>query len=153
LLFILNSYNFQESEVANDKVQQGSETARVLRVIDGDTIELSDGRRIRYIGMDTPEVANKEKPEECFGKEATEANKNLVEGREVRLEKDVSETDKYNRLLRYVYVDGIFVNERLIDKGFARVVYIEPDVKFYGRFKEAEGRAIEEEAGMWATCY
>lgn len=152
-LFILNSYNLQESKIVNNHVWQGNKTVKVLRVIDGDTIELSDGRRIRYIGMDTPELAHKGNLEECFGREAAEANKNLVEGREVKLKKDVSETDKYNRLLRYVYVDDIFVNEYLVENGFAKALYIKPDTKFYNQFKELEANAKENNRGMWKFCY
>ncbi|GAF76144.1 unnamed protein product, partial [marine sediment metagenome] len=76
-------------------------------MIDGDTIIIEGDYRVRYIGIDAPEIY----PElEACGMEALEVNRALVEGREVRLEQDVSETDKYGRLLRYVYVDDIFVN-------------------------------------------
>jgi len=75
--------------------------AKVTEVIDGDTIIIEGGYRVRYIGIDTPEIH----PEvEAFGMEAWQANRQLIEGKEVRLERDVSETDKYDRLLRYVYV-------------------------------------------------
>ena len=83
------------------------EQALVVRVIDGDTIEISGGARVRYIGIDTPEVY----PElEYYGAEAREKNAEMVEGKIVVLEKDVSDRDRYGRLLRYVYVDGTFVN-------------------------------------------
>ena len=92
-------------------------TARVTRVIDGDTIIIDGGYRVRYIGIDTPEVYP---VVEAFGIEAWQANRRLVEGREVRLQSDVSETDKYGRLLRYVYVDNTFVNAELVKQGLAR---------------------------------
>jgi endonuclease YncB( thermonuclease family) len=93
---------------------QGLLTALVSRVIDGDTVELGDGSRVRYIGMDTPETAG-----DCYNREATARNIELVLNRVVQLEKDVSETDQYGRLLRYVYVDGVMVNEVLVREGYA----------------------------------
>jgi micrococcal nuclease len=83
---------------------QGLPTALVSRVIDGDTVELGDGSRVRYIGMDTPESAG-----DCYAREATARNIALVLNRVVQLEKDVSETGQRGRLLRYVYVDGVMV--------------------------------------------
>ncbi len=74
--------------------------AFVTRVVDGDTIEIEGGQKVRYIGIDTPETKHPRKPAQCFGHEAYEQNKKLVEGRVVKLERDVSETDRYGRLLR-----------------------------------------------------
>src|SRR3990172_11152403 len=86
--------------------------SQVLRVIDGDTIEVSlNGRSytVRYIGIDTPETVDPNRPVQPFGPEASLKNKELVSGKTVRLEKDVSETDRYGRLLRFVYVGDLFV--------------------------------------------
>lgn len=136
----------------------GQETATVTRVIDGDTVELSDARKVRYIGIDTPEVVDPRKPVECFGREAKEENKRLVEGKTVRLEKDISETDKYGRLLRYVYIDlpaqagDIMVNESLIRHGFAYASTYPPDVKYQKRFLEAEQEAQKNNRGLWFGC-
>lgn len=119
----------------------------VVRVIDGDTIDVEiDGRvrRVRYIGIDSPE---RERP---GYREATAANARLVEGQRVRLEKDVSETDDYGRLLRYVYVDALLVNEELIVQGWARAVTIPPDTRFARRFIELERRARQAGVGLWA---
>jgi len=100
-----------------------TETAMVARVVDGDTIELTDGRKVRYIGVNTSETVDPRKPVECFSKEAKVENKRLAEGKTVQLEKDISQTDKYGRLLRYVYVGppagGLMVNEYLVRQGFA----------------------------------
>ncbi|MCK4863754.1 MAG: thermonuclease family protein, partial [Dehalococcoidales bacterium] len=90
--------------------QSAPDTATVTQVIDGDTITIDTGHRVRYIGLDTPEVYP---VQEAYGMEAWQANRKLVEGKEVRLERDVSETDKYGRLLRYVYVDDTLVNAEL----------------------------------------
>jgi len=128
------------------------ESTTVKRVIDGDTIELTDGRRVRYIGMDTPETVDPRKPVECFGKEASIENKQLVEGKTVRLEKDVSETDKYGRILRYVYVGNMMVNDYLVRQGFARVETIPPDVRYASQFVAAEKEARENNRGLWNSC-
>ena len=126
-------------------------------MIDGDTIELSTGQKVRYVGMDTPETVDPRRPVGCFGKEASSENKKLVEGKEVILEKDVSETDKYSRLLRYVYLplpDGnlLFVNDYLVRAGFAKVYTYPPDVKFNEQFLQAEREARTQNRGMWAAC-
>jgi micrococcal nuclease len=125
----------------------GRTQALVVRVIDGDTVELGDGSRVRYIGMDTPEATG-----DCYSQEATARNETLVLGRVVELEKDVSETDQYDRLLRYVYVDGVMVNEVLLAEGYAQVTTYPPDVKYVDRFLAAQQQAIAAGAGLWAGC-
>ncbi|MBM4421424.1 MAG: thermonuclease family protein, partial [Chloroflexi bacterium] len=100
------------------------ERVQVVSVTDGDTIRVRRNGQtvpVRYIGIDTPET-DPRRAVECFGAEATAANMRLVEGRTVELEKDVSETDSFDRLLRYVYVDGRLLNEILVSDGFARAV-------------------------------
>jgi micrococcal nuclease len=125
----------------------------VTRVIDGDTIELENGEKVRYIGINTPEIHHPKKSVECFGKEAAKKNEELVLGKKVRLEKDVSETDKYKRLLRYVYLeDGIMVNRQLIQDGYACLDTFPPDVKFSVEFKTAMQEAREQKKGLWAMC-
>lgn len=124
----------------------------VVRVIDGDTIEIEGGQKIRYIGIDTPETVDPRKPVQCFGVEASNRNKQLAEGKRVRLEKDVSETDKYGRLLRYVYIDGTFVNLLLVKEGFAHSSTYPPDVKYQNQFVEAERIAREQKKGLWGAC-
>ncbi|RJR14857.1 hypothetical protein C4579_03610 [Candidatus Microgenomates bacterium] len=128
-----------------------SESAQVKRVVDGDTIELTNGETVRYIGIDTPESVAPGKPVECFAQEASNKNKELVEGKIVKLEKDVSETDRYGRLLRFVYVDDIFVNEYLVKEGYAHPATFPPDVKYQEMFKQAETEARENERGLWGT--
>ncbi len=123
------------------------ESARVTRVIDGDTIAIEGGYRVRYIGIDTPEIH----PEtEAFGIEAWQANRQLVEGKLVRLERDISETDKYNRLLRYVYVDDTMVNAELVRQGLAQVKAYPPDTKYQDYLEALEAEAKSEGRGMWA---
>ena len=126
--------------------------AQVVRVVDGDTIKvLINGTeyRVRYIGIDTPETKHPTRGVEPFGPEASQLNRELVEGKVVLLEKDVSETDQYGRLLRYVYVDDLMVNEELLRRGLARVVTFPPDVKYIDRFLEIQRAAQEAGLGIW----
>lgn len=131
---------------------EGFEIVIISRIIDGDTVELSDGRKLRYIGIDTPEIVHPSTPSECFGADAKAENSTLVYGKTVRLEKDVSETDRYGRLLRYVYVGDMFVNEYLVLQGFAHASTFPPDVKYSKQFLEAEREARENNRGLWNDC-
>jgi len=129
----------------------------VSKVIDGDTIELESGQTVRLIGIDTPETVDVRRPVGCFGKEASEESKKLMVGKWVILQKDVSETDKYGRLLRYVYLSleegqTLFVNDYLVREGFAKVLTYPPDVKFNEQFRLAEKEAREHERGLWGKC-
>lgn len=102
---------------------------------------------MRYIGIDTPEIY----PDaEDFGIEAREANRRLVEGKKVRLEKDVSETDKYGRMLRYVYVDDIFVNAELVKEGLAEAKAYPPDTKYQDYLEQMEAEARKAGRGIWS---
>jgi len=121
-------------------------TISVTIVIDGDTVVISSGEKVRYIGIDTPEVF----PEEAFGQEATKANRELVLGKSVRLEKDISETDKYDRLLRYVWVDDTMVNVELVRRGLAVAKAYPPDTKYQALLEAAESEAKLAGRGMWA---
>ena len=125
----------------------GDGKVSVVRVVDGDTIKVSGGRRVRYIGIDTPEVAD---DPQYFGLEATRFNKALVAGRKVTLEKDVSERDRFGRLLRFVYSDGILVNAELVREGYARARAYPPDSRYAQCFAALEREAREAGRGMWA---
>jgi micrococcal nuclease len=131
-----------------------SSVYQVVRVIDGDTIEVAMEAgiaRVRYIGVDTPETVHPSRPVECFGYEAAVKNRSLVEGKWVRLERDVSDVDRYGRLLRYVYVDDELVNLTLIREGYASVVTYPPDVKYADAFLAAEQVARAAESGLWGS--
>ena len=121
-------------------------TARVLSVIDGDTIVIDGDIKVRYVGVDAPEV------KECFAKESFEENKKLVEGKTARLEKDISDKDKYGRFLRYVYVDGLFVSDHLIKGGFGKVMGIKPDLRYYQSLKNSQTEAKSFNRGLWSAC-
>jgi endonuclease YncB( thermonuclease family) len=125
------------------------ETSTVTAVFDGDTIEVEmNGRtyRVRYIGIDTPER------DEPFYEEATQANRQLVGRQEVILVKDVSETDQYGRLLRYIYLqDGTFVNAELLRQGFAQIVTYPPDVAMQEEFQALQAEARTAGRGLWSV--
>jgi micrococcal nuclease len=130
-----------------DEVPQG-ESARVTRVFDGDTIEVElDGRiyRLRYIGVDSPER------DEPYYEDAFDFNRDLVEDETVTIVRDISETDQYGRLLRYVYLsDGTFVNAALISNGMARLVTFPPDVAQTDYLRQLQSGAKDEDVGMWS---
>ncbi|MFC1967150.1 thermonuclease family protein [Chloroflexota bacterium] len=123
------------------------ETAKVTRVIDGDTIVISSGQKVRYIGIDAPEVRPEPEP---HGMEAWNINRDLVEGKEVRLERDVSDTDEYGRLLRYVYVGELMVNGEMVRRGLAEAKSYPPDDTNQEYLERLEGVAREMGRGMWA---
>ena len=131
---------------------ENRQRAKVIRVIDGDTIEIEGGQKVRYIGIDTPETVHPDMKVQCFGKEATDKNKELTEGKTVELEKDISETDKYGRLLRYVYINDLFVNDYLVRQGFAHASSYPPDIKYQDRFRQAEQEAMANNRGLWGAC-
>ena len=118
----------------------------VIRVIDGDTIEVSGGKRVRYIGIDTPEIGESA---QYYGPEATLYNQSMVGGRKVFLEKDVSEKDRFGRLLRFVYADGILVNAELVREGYARAKLYPPDTGYSQCLAALEQEAKDNERGMW----
>ena len=122
------------------------EVAKVIQVIDGDTITVAGGYRVRYIGIDTPEIYPEK---EAYGAEAWRANRLLVEGKEVRLERDVSQTDRYGRLLRYVYVDDILVNAELVKQGLAEAKAYPPDIKYQDLLEAMESAAKAAGRGIW----
>ncbi|MBI3323170.1 MAG: thermonuclease family protein [Candidatus Omnitrophica bacterium] len=128
----------------------------VRRVIDGDTIELRDGRLVRYIGVDAPEVRRRAGEEwvedpEPFGFEAKDANRRWVEGRSVRLEYDVQTHDRYGRLLAYVFVDGRMVNAALLEEGYAQLLTIPPNVKYAEPFRRFVQEARAAHRGLWGA--
>jgi len=124
-------------------------TATVVRVIDGDTIELASGERVRYLGIDTPETFG---TEECGGVEATALNRELVEGKKVTLLQGPEDEDRFGRLLRYVFVDGTFVNAELVWQGWARPQSFHPDEQFRQVLVQLGVHAETTHSGGWAEC-
>ena len=125
------------------------ESGTVERVIDGDTVELASGERVRYLGLDTPELL----PEpDCGATDATELNRALVEGKRVELLRGPDDRDQFGRLLRYVFVDGIFVNAELIHEGMAQPQGFHPDERFRQVLVQMAVAARAAGRGLWAVC-
>jgi micrococcal nuclease len=125
----------------------------VVRVVDGDTIHVKVGDRVekvRYIGMNTPEVHHPTRGEEPGGREATEANRRLVSGKRVRLETDVQARDRYGRLLAYVWVGDVMVNAELVRQGYAQVMTVPPNVRHQELFVKLQREAREAGRGLWS---
>ena len=136
-----------------------TETAEVVRVVDGDTLVVDRGNgeeRLRYIGIDAPESVRPETPVEFMGQEAARANAALVEGRALVLERDVSDTDRFGRLLRYAWLqDGAawrLVNLELVAQGSAQSVSFPPDVRRQDLLRAAERVAREAGLGLWGPA-
>lgn len=133
-----------------EPVKPTGEEAVLVDVVDGDTIVVLVGgieERIRYIGIDTPEFGM------CFGGEATAANAALIEGKTVFLERDPDgERDSFGRLLRYVRVGDVFVNERLVRDGFAEATTRFPERTYRDRLVAAEREAVAAGRGIWTAC-
>lgn len=142
-----------------------SEFYVVSRVVDGDTLKLSNGERVRLIGVDTPEVHPSDKLTrdakrsgmdlagiQALGKRASDYTKSLVAGKRVRLEYDVTRRDRHGRLLAYVYLDdGTFVNAKIIEDGYGQIMTVQPNVRHVDLFLKLERDARERGRGLWAV--
>lgn len=134
-----------------------SGTARVTKLVDGDTIELtlSTGReRVRLLGIDTPETVHPTKPVECFGPEASARLAELAPvGSELRIERDVELRDRYGRLLAYLFTpDGTFINRAMVADGYARALPVNPNRAHRSTIAAAEDEARRNGAGLWSAC-
>ena len=133
----------------------GGLPATVVSVVDGDTIHVRIADRlekVRYIGMNTPEVHHPRKGEEPGGREASEVNRQLVAGKQVRLELDVQERDRYGRLLAYVWVGDTMVNAELVRRGYAQVMTIPPNVRYQELLVKLQREAREAGRGLWSLA-
>lgn len=177
VLFTL-SIPFAEAEPTTNRVANTSGTTKVVsksetqsktkpnplyavsKVTDGDTLEVTiDGKaeKIRLIGIDTPETVDPRKTVECYGKEASDKAKALLSGKKVRLEADKTQgdKDKYNRLLRYVFLeDGTNFNLLMIKEGYATEYTYSTPYKYQVEFKQAQRTASDTDKGLWSpdTC-
>ncbi len=120
-------------------------TGHVSRVVDGDTIELADGRKVRYLGVNTPEQG------QPFYAEAAAYNEGLVLDQDVRLEFDVDTVDKYGRILAHVFVQDLHVNLELVRQGYANVYTVPPNVRYADELLAAEREARQAQRGLWAA--
>ncbi len=130
-------------------------TYQVVKVVDGDTITIlkdNKNQRVRLIGVDTPETVDPRRPVQCFGEAAAAEATRLLDNKAVRLETDPSQDtyDTYGRLLAYVYVDDVFVNEHLIAEGFGHEYTYKVPYAYREQFRAAEHVAKAAEKGLWA---
>lgn len=141
-------------QTENETSPCGSANAEVVRVIDGDTVVLTNDVTIRYWFVNTPELSGESGPE-CFAEEAREANRRMVEGRRVRLTYPPIEEgcyDRYDRVLALVEVDGVVVNKVLVEQGYARVESFGDDDPILGELEYLEDQAKENRSGLWGEC-
>ena len=130
-------------------------TVRVLRVVDGDTVEIGlDGGRedLRLIGIDTPETVKPGTPVQCFGPRASAFTHSLLEGRTVRVVFGVERRDVYGRLLAYVHLGDRFVNAALVRRGLARTLTIPPNDRYAPFLHRLEVAAARAGRGLWTAC-
>jgi micrococcal nuclease len=143
------SNGYQEYHLAQEKLLL-LHRVQVKKVIDGDTFLTTDGRMVRFIGIDCPEVDYRQGDDEYFAREAFEYTRQVLEGNKVFLEYDASLEDDYGRVLAYVFLaDGTFFNARLLREGYARLFIVPPDIKYLELFKKATREAREEFRGLW----
>lgn len=143
------------------RIAPSSSARNVLDVIDGDTIKLAGNLSMRYIGIDTPEVGERQNGAyrynpQPFALEAKELNKALVEGKQIRIEYDVTKKDSYGRLLGYCFVkdqagNETFVNEKILEEGLGFVFTYPPNVKYTDRFVQAQEKARRQKKGIWGA--
>jgi micrococcal nuclease len=140
----------------NPYFSEDTEMGIVKTVIDGDTIEFANGKKVRYIGIDTPEIRRREGKDwvfrpDIYGIEAKERNAALVGGKPLRLKFDIEKQDKYGRYLAYVYANGVMVNYTLVREGFATVHTFPPNIRFYKKLVEYQREAFNARRGLWGT--
>jgi micrococcal nuclease len=164
VIFVL----LNNSDLKQDKITKQSpsnqrvatrETASILKVIDGDTIEVSLNNKkgiVRLIGIDSPEVVDDKKPVQCFGKESSDKAKEILNDKKIILESDPTQMDRdeYGRLLRYVFLgDGTSFNKFMISEGYAlEYTFKSNPYKYQSEFIQAEKEAQENKKGLWAIC-
>ena len=127
--------------------------ARVAAVLDGDSIVLSTGEHVRYLGIDAPELSHQSEPGDCYGEQARDANRNWVMGRTIRLEYGRGKRDGHGRLLAYIFLpDGTCVNAALLQGGFAWL-HIPPNgISRGAQFRDAQREGLQQRRGMWTAC-
>ncbi len=127
--------------------KNAGEDATVQHVVDGDSVRLSDGREVRYIGVDAAELGS----DGPWAEAAKAANIRLVQGKRVRLERETSEVDRYGRLLRHVYIGDRWINGELVAAGLARVRLYAPDIQRGTELVKLQEEAQRRRRGMWRT--
>ncbi len=163
LIFLFAFFAFYSDVYFPQKNQNSKELGQetvfydtVVYVYDGDTIKLKNGKKVRLIGIDTPEIGKDGKEDECFAKEARQKAIDLLAKKRVKIETDSTQEkyDKYGRLLAYIFLeDGTNINKFLIQEGYAKeFTYKQKPYKYQKEFKKAENTAKENKKGIWGSC-
>jgi micrococcal nuclease len=157
LALIGSRIDFSSGEAGVETSSRLGSDGRVVRVVDGDTVEVRIGdvtRTVRYIGVDTPESVKPDEPVQCFGRQASSFNNRLVAGRRVRLEYGAERRDRYGRLLAYVYLAGRSrsVNAEIVAAGYGRVLAIAPNTAHLRAYLRLERQARSRRLGLWGSC-
>ncbi len=154
VFFLAGAFCLSSCVAAPRSAPPGGIQSSLVRIVDGDTIVVNvQGLeyKVRYIGMDAPEIAGSGRAPEYFGKEAAQKNRELLEGKTITMERDISETDAFGRLLRYVWAGDVMVNAELVRLGYARAHTYPPDVKYQDSFRQLEKEARENKRGLWSA--
>jgi micrococcal nuclease len=160
-LGISDSYKPQNSyaKTTINGSKDGIEKSQVKRVVDGDTVELTNGQKIRLLNIDTPETVKANTPIMCFGPEASTFTKKLLTDKMVQLTYDKEANDQYGRGLRFIFLDGVdtgnvenSINAELVKNGFARMVVYKPNNTYAKEFQAWENEAKSKKLGLWGKC-
>ena len=149
LLLFLAATCFAALQSENWDIPPGLQEYQVLKVVDGDTIWVKDLGKVRYTGIDAPEIKHGDREAEPYGYDAMEANRRLVLGKSVKIELDMAKRDRYGRVLGYVYRDPVFVNAYLVEAGYAYAIKVKPNVKHYPLFLKLQKEASRAGRGLW----
>ena len=155
VLFSCRERNRHRVVLENNKTEIQNIFFTIKKFVDGDTFWINDGSKkglkIRLIGVDTPESqARFGNPEDYYGDEASAFTKSILINKKVRLEFDADRTDSFGRTLAYVYTeDGIFLNKKLVNEGYAMVMTVPPNIKYADIFFELQKKARDENLGLW----
>lgn len=152
IIFLLLFFAISCSPIKN--TPQDYAQIKVIDVIDGDTVKLADGKLLRYIGLDTPELHIKKNntfiySPQPFSQEAKQLNQTLVENKLIRIEFDMEKFDKYGRLLGYCFIENTFINAKLLEEGLAVIYTKPPNVKYSDLFLKKQKQARENKKGLW----
>lgn len=149
LLLFFTATCFAALQSETWRVPPGLKEYQVLKVVDGDTIWVKDLGKVRYTGIDAPEIKHPDREAEPYGYEAMEANRRLVLGKMVKIELDIAKRDHYGRVLGYVFSGPVFVNAYLVEAGYAYPIKVKPNVKYYELFVGLQKEASGAGRGLW----
>ncbi len=159
-LQLTNSTNSNSTKTVSKNTDEKVEKVQVNRAVDGDTVELTDGRKVRYLNVDTPETVKSGTSVKCFGPEASEFNKKLMtKGRDIWMTADKAKTDRYGRELRFMFLKAEdtddmskSVNASLVKLGFGQAKFYSPNTTYKKDFEKWQFEAQQKPVGIWKSC-